>query len=88
MSAMNGNEMRRVLSDEIYKLRSGKSKPDRVNAISRAASTICASIRIELQFCNMTGQTPNIPFIGTGGKKIAKPSAKKGAAANLKVISR
>lgn len=70
---MHGNEMRRVLADEIYKLRSGRAKPDRVNAIARAASQITSSIRVELQYCAMTGQTPHIPFVGVVGKALSKP---------------
>lgn len=86
-NAMDGNEMRRVLADEIYKLRAGKSKPDRVNAVARAAATICASIRVELQFCNMTGATPHIPFIGTDTKKPKKLSAPKTKRMKLKIAS-
>lgn len=76
---MNGNEMRRVLADEIYKLRAGKAKPERVNAVARAAATICASIRVELQYCTMTGQQPSISFISNGkGKALPAPKAKHG----------
>lgn len=75
MQTMNGNEMRRVLADEIYKLRAGRAKPERVNAVARAAATICASIRVELQHASMTGQTPNIPFISS---RKALPAPKKG----------
>lgn len=85
MNTMNGNEMRRVLADEIYKLRNGKSKPDRVNAISRAAGTICASIRVELQFCNMTGQTPHIAFVSSGDPRKALPNPKTKRKPLLKV---
>lgn len=81
---MNGNELRRVLADEIYKLRAGKSKPDRVNSIARAAGTICASIRVELQYCKLTGQTPSIPFIGTNSNRAALPPATKTVPASKK----
>jgi len=75
---MHGNEMRRVLSDEIYKLRSGKSKPDRANAISRAASQITQSIRVELIYCQMTGQIPSIQFASIR-KALAAPKNSKQA---------
>lgn len=52
---MNFNELNKVLSDEIYKLRSGKAKPERVNAVTRAASTIIAGARLELAFIKMAG---------------------------------
>ena len=64
---MHGNELRRVLADEIYRIRAGRSKPERVNAVARAASVICTSVRVELMYCKMTGQTPSIAF--TAGKK-------------------
>ena len=71
---MNGNELRRILSDEIYKIRNGKSKPDRVNAITNAASKIIASVRIELDYCKQFGGVPSIPFMGT--KLEVKPTRK------------
>jgi len=76
---MNGNEMRRVLADEIYKLRAGKSKPEMANSIARAAAVICQSIRVELQYCALTGQSPSIPFIGAG-KALPKPKNGKKSA--------
>lgn len=84
---MNGNEMRRVLADEIYKLRAGKSKPDRVNAVARAAATICASIRVELQYCNMTGQQPSISFIGGGKPALPKPKPKAKSGGKLRAVA-
>lgn len=62
---MNTTELNKVLSDEIYKLRAGKAKPDRVNAITRAASQIIAAARLELIYVKMAGvPQAALPFFG------------------------
>lgn len=66
---MNTTELNKVLSDEIYKLRSGQAKPERVNAITRAASTIIAGARLELAYVKMVGvPQAAITFFGHHGK--------------------
>lgn len=77
---MNTSELNKVLSDEIYKLRSGKTKPERVNAVTRAASQIIAAARIELAFIKMAGIPQAVlPFFSHHGKQKAI-SAPKGKA--------
>ncbi len=68
---MNTAELNKVLSDEIYKLRSGKAKPERVNAVTRAASQIIAAARLELAYMKMIGDRRNVvPFFN--GKSLPK----------------
>ena len=55
---MNTSELNKVLSDEIYKLRAGKVKIERVNAVSRAAGQIVAAARLELSYMRVTGERP------------------------------
>jgi hypothetical protein len=52
---MNTNELNKVLSDEINKLRSGKAKPERTVAVTKAAAQIIAAARLELAYIKMVG---------------------------------
>lgn len=62
---MNTNELNKVLSDEIYKLRSGKAKAERVIAVTKAAAQIIAAARLELQYIKMIGVPRAVlPFFG------------------------
>lgn len=64
---MNTRELNQVLSDEIYKLRSGKAKPERTKAITQAASQIIAAARLELSYARLVGlKNPGLPFFGSG----------------------
>lgn len=75
---MNTNELNKVLSDEIYKLRSGKAKPERVNAVTRAASQIIAAARLELAYVKMVGlPRAALPFFGGQGKPKELAAPKK-----------
>lgn len=77
---MNTNELNKVLSDEIFKLRSGKAKPDRVNAITRAASQIIAAARLELAYIKLTGIPQAVlPFFTHHGKTRTLPAPQKAA---------
>lgn len=75
---MNTNELNKVLSDEIYKLRANKSKPERVNAITRAASQIIAAARLELNYIKLVGvPQATLPFFNHHGKTRAIAAPKK-----------
>ena len=76
---MNTAELNKVLSSEIYKLRSGKAKPERVNAITRAASQIIAAARLELAYVKMVGGAPHakLPFFSQHANGKALPAPRK-----------
>lgn len=75
---MNTSELNKVLSDEIYKLRGDKIKPDRVNAITRAASQIIAAARLELAYVKMVGvPQAALTFFSHHGKPKVLPAPKK-----------
>lgn len=79
---MNTNELNKVLSDEIYKLRSGKAKPERVNAVTRAAAQIVAAARLELAYIKVVGvPQAALPFFNHHSKPraLAAPLRKNGA---------
>lgn len=72
---MNTSELNKVLSDEIYKLRSGSVKPERVNAITKAASQLIATARLELMYLKLVGLPRQIiPFFDHYGKQKALPA--------------
>lgn len=77
---MNTNELNKVLSDEIYKLRAGKAKPERVIAITKAAAQIVAAARLELAYIKMVGVPRAVlPFFTqyAKGNVLPAPKAKK-----------
>lgn len=59
------NDLRSVLTEELLKLREGKATAKDVNAIANVASKILHSVRLEMEYCKMTRQTPSISFITT-----------------------
>lgn len=75
---MNTTELNKVLSSEIYRLRAGRAKPERVNAVSRAASQIIAAARMELEYARLVGM-PNrvMSFFANHGARKALPAPKK-----------
>lgn len=78
---MNTSELNKVLSDEIYKLRSRKVKPDLVNkanAITRAASVMIAAARVELAYVKMAGVPQAVlPLFSHHGKSRVIAEQKK-----------
>lgn len=65
---MTANDLRRILSEEIEKVRAGTTTPDRANAISNAVGKILASVRLELAYCKQVGRVPNIPLLAAAKK--------------------
>lgn len=71
---MNTTELNKVLSDEIYKLRSGKAKPERTKAITQAAGQIISAARLELAYCRLIGaKTAVLPFFAAKPLSLPKP---------------
>ena len=66
---MNINQLRDVLSDEIYKLRAKKTKPDRTNAVVNAAGKWLQTVRLEMDYCKMVGAKPAIKLLGVQQQK-------------------
>lgn len=60
---MDLNELNKVIGDEIYKLRSGKAKPERLNAVSRAGAVSVRIASVQLTAMKMLGGTINAPQI-------------------------
>ena len=76
MKQLNLNELRSILSDEIQKIREGKSSAAAVNAVSNASGKILSSIKLELEYYKLIGKQPNIPAMlsGDDAPEAEKPS--------------
>jgi hypothetical protein len=61
------NDMRLILAEEIQKVRDGKTTAGNVNAIVNACGKILTTVKMELEYNKLLGNTPFIPFID--GKK-------------------
>ena len=54
---------RNILSDEIQKIRSGKTTPEKARAVSNMMSNMVRSIKIEIEYLKMRGIKRAIPFM-------------------------
>lgn len=52
---MNTHELKDILSDEIQNLRDGKTKPELINAITKACTQIIAAARLDITYLKMVG---------------------------------
>jgi hypothetical protein len=61
----NAEDMRNVLAEEIDNLRNGdgKSTPSKVNAVSRACSTMLTSAMRQLEYARLQGKKRKITFL-------------------------
>lgn len=57
------DELRIVLSDSIRDLRDKEASPANVNAISNATGKILSSVKLQMEYYRLIGQTPNIPIL-------------------------
>jgi hypothetical protein len=64
MSINNVEELRDFLSQELDRVREGKSTPASANASANLAGKILSSVKMELEYNKMAGATPNIGFLG------------------------
>lgn len=61
----NINDLREILSQEIDKLREGKTTPASINAITNATGKIFSSIKLQMEYAKLLGEKPDIKFIGS-----------------------
>lgn len=59
----NMNDIRKMLCEEIEKLRSKETTPAAVNAITNATGKILSTIKLELEFAKLTNKKPSNDFI-------------------------
>ena len=60
----NINDLREILSEEITKLREGKTTPATINAITNATGKIFSSIKLQMEYAKLLGEKPDIKYIG------------------------
>lgn len=63
ITPMTLEDLRAILSDEIHKIREGQTSAASVNAISNATGKILSTVKLEMEYCRLTGRTPNIPLL-------------------------
>lgn len=61
----NINDLREILSEEIDKLREGKTTPASINAITNATGKIFSSIKLEIEYAKILGEKPEILFLAS-----------------------
>lgn len=64
MSKKTLNDLRQILSEEIDKIREGKTSAANVNAITNATGKILSSVKLEMEYVKLLGKVPRIDFIG------------------------
>lgn len=75
--ALNINNLRETLAEEIQKLREGQTNAANVNAVTNATGKILSTVKLEMEYCKMIGRTPDIDFIQIKGpKEIEEPKEK------------
>lgn len=65
----NMDDLRDFLANEMKRVSSGDSTPASANAVANLGGKMIGTIKMTLEYCKMTGQTPYIPFITTENKK-------------------
>ena len=56
--------MRNILSEEIDKLREGKTTAANVNAVTNATGKILSTVKLEMEYAKLLGKNPHIAFVG------------------------
>ena len=64
MSKKTLNDLRQILSEEIDKIREGKTSAANVNAITNATGKILSSVKLEMEYVKLLGKVPRLDFIG------------------------
>jgi len=57
------NDLRKILSEEIAKIRAGTTTAANVNAVTNATGKILSTIKMEIEYNKLLGKTPFIPFL-------------------------
>lgn len=57
------DDIRAVLSDEIARLRNGKSTPANASAVTNAAGKILSTVKLEMEYLRLAGRKVDIPLL-------------------------
>lgn len=64
------DEIRTLMSEEIYKIREQTTTAANVNAISNAVGKILNTVKLEMEYYRLIGKTPNIPLLLRPGDSV------------------
>jgi len=70
MQTKSLDDLRKILSEEIDKVRDGKTSAANVNAVTNATGKILSSIKLEMEYYKLLGKVPEIDFV----KRLDAPS--------------
>lgn len=57
-----------VMGENIRRLRDGEATPAVANAIVNSSAAMLRIVKLQMDYAKMTGATPSIPLLLTGGK--------------------
>ncbi len=60
----NINDIREDLMGDVIRLRAGETSAANVNAICNAYGKILQTVKMQMEYARLTGQTPEIPLLG------------------------
>jgi hypothetical protein len=70
MNDLNSVEdLRAFLATEMKRASNGESTPASANAVANLGGKIMGTVKMTLEYCKMTGQTPYIEFINLSNMK-------------------
>jgi hypothetical protein len=52
-----------ILWDDMQGLREGRTTPANARAVAGTARVILSTVRLEMEYAKLTGQTPNVPML-------------------------
>ena len=56
-------ELQGILSEQIDRIASDETTPAKVNAVVNATSTILRTVKMQMDYAKLVGQTPVIPLL-------------------------
>lgn len=75
MPIKNMDDIRQVLSDEIERLRTGKSTPANLNAITNGVGKIISTVKLEIECAKLANKTLKNGFIQLEDRSENEPPA-------------
>lgn len=57
------NDLRKILCEEINKLRNNKTTAANVNAITNATGKVLSTIKVQMEYAKLSGVEPKMNFI-------------------------
>jgi hypothetical protein len=77
MEKLNIQSIQAVLWEEIQKVREGSTTAANVNAITNATGKILSSVKLHVEYCKLTGKTPEVDLFLVPSEKKSEVKAIK-----------